>query len=33
MKKFLVIIFLLTFANNVFANDKPQAGIFIEKAN
>jgi len=30
MKKILVILFLFVFANNVFAKDKPQAGIFIE---
>ena len=30
MKKILGILFLFAFANNVFAKDKPQAGIFIE---
>ena len=30
MKKILVILFLFAFTNNVFAKDKPQAGIFIE---
>ena len=30
MKKIVVILFLLTFTNNVFAKEKPQAGIFIE---
>ena len=30
MNKILVILFLLVFANHVFAKGKPQAGIFIE---
>ena len=30
MKKILFIFIVLAFTNNVFAKDKPQAGIFIE---
>ena len=30
MKKIFIICLLIGFANNLFAKDKPQAGIFIE---
>jgi len=30
MKKTLIIFLLIGFSNNLFAKDKPQAGIFIE---
>ena len=33
MKKILFIFIVLAFTNNVFAKDKPQAGIFIENYN
>ena len=33
MKKIFIIFLLIGFANNLFAKDKPQAGIFIENYN